>query len=73
MIKRRVRDAGLPLSVCCHTFRATGITTYLLNGGTLDVNQPYYLHRQIYPGLRFWRKSPAALSGSPSIVALRVC
>jgi integrase len=36
MIKRRVRDAELPPEVCCHTFRATGITNYLENGGTLE-------------------------------------
>ena len=28
--------AGLPPSTCCHTFRATGITAYLSNGGTLE-------------------------------------
>ena len=27
---------GLPPSTCCHTFRATGITAYLVNGGTLE-------------------------------------
>jgi integrase len=25
--------------MCCHTFRATGITTYLKNGGTLEKAQ----------------------------------
>jgi integrase/recombinase XerD len=35
-IKRRERDAALPYSVCCHSFRATGITAYLQNGGTLE-------------------------------------
>ena len=34
MIKRRAAVAGLPASTCCHTFRATGITAYLSNGGT---------------------------------------
>ena len=35
---RRLRRpaAGLPASTCCHTFRATGITAYLSNGGTLE-------------------------------------
>ena len=33
MIKRRAATAGLPASTCCHTFRATGITAYLSNGG----------------------------------------
>ena len=36
MIKRRAVAAGLPPSTCCHTFRATGITAYLSNGGTLE-------------------------------------
>ena len=36
MIKRRAAAADLPPSTCCHTFRATGITVYLSNGGTLE-------------------------------------
>ena len=36
MIKRRARQVGLPPTIGCHTFRATGITTYLKNGGTLE-------------------------------------
>ena len=32
MIKRRAAAADLPPSTCCHTFRATGITTHLTNG-----------------------------------------
>ena len=36
MIKRRARKAGLGETICNHTFRATGITTYLRNGGTVE-------------------------------------
>ncbi len=36
MIKRRASAAALPATTCCHTFRATGITAYLSNGGTLE-------------------------------------
>jgi integrase/recombinase XerD len=36
MIKRRAKAAALPYSIRCHTFRATGITTYLEKGGTLE-------------------------------------
>jgi integrase len=36
MVKRRGREAGLPGAVCCHTFRATGTTAYLANGGTIE-------------------------------------
>lgn len=35
MIKRLATAAGLPPTTCCHTFRATGITAYLENGGTI--------------------------------------
>ena len=35
MIKRRVTAVGLG-EANCHTFRATGITASLLNGGTLE-------------------------------------
>ena len=44
MIKRRVRQAGLSTTVCCHSFRATGITCYLLNGGTLEHAQRIAAH-----------------------------
>jgi integrase len=36
MIKQRALEAGLPSSTSCHTFRATGITAYLENGGTIE-------------------------------------
>ena len=34
MIRRRARAAGIETQVGNHTFRATGITAYLKNGGT---------------------------------------
>jgi integrase/recombinase XerD len=43
MIKRRAKAAGLSTAIGNHTFRATGMTNYLENGGTLDVGQPYCL------------------------------
>lgn len=36
MIKRRAKAAGFGAELCCHTFRATGLTNYLINGGTLE-------------------------------------
>jgi len=36
MVKRRAKDAGVSLEIRCHTFRATGITEYLRNGGTIE-------------------------------------
>jgi len=44
MIKRRAVAAGLPPSTCCHTFRATGITAYLENGGTIENAQAIAAH-----------------------------
>jgi site-specific recombinase XerD len=44
MIKRRSRAAGLSEKICCHTFRATGITTYLENGGTIERAQAIAAH-----------------------------
>ena len=35
---------SLPPSTCCHTFRATGITAYLSNGGTLEHAQRIAAH-----------------------------
>src|SRR5216684_3734514 len=45
MIKRRAKGAALPYSTCCHTFRATGITAYLQNGGTLEHAQQIAAHQ----------------------------
>ena len=39
MVKRRVKAAELGDAANCHTFRASGITAYLLNGGTLEPAQ----------------------------------
>jgi len=44
MIKRRAKDAGLSDRISCHTFRATGITAYLENGGTLEAAQSIAAH-----------------------------
>jgi site-specific recombinase XerD len=44
MIQRRALDAGLDAEICCHTFRATGITAYLENGGTLENAQNMAAH-----------------------------
>ncbi len=36
MVRRRAAAAGIATPIGCHTFRATGITAYLRNGGTLE-------------------------------------
>ena len=44
MIKRRSEKAGISDLITCHTFRATGITAYLKNGGTIENAQYIAAH-----------------------------
>jgi site-specific recombinase XerD len=44
MVKRRARACGLSDRISCHTFRATGITAYLENGGTIEKAQAIAAH-----------------------------
>jgi site-specific recombinase XerD len=44
MVRRRARDAGIETPIGCHSFRATGITNYLENGGTLEKAQAMAAH-----------------------------
>jgi site-specific recombinase XerD len=44
MIRRRAAAAGIAEAISCHTFRATGITAYLSNGGALDHPQEMAAH-----------------------------
>jgi integrase len=44
MIRRRAKAAGIETPIGCHTFRATGITLYLLNGGSLEKAQMMAAH-----------------------------
>ena len=44
MIKRRAKAAGLSDAIGNHTFRATGITAYLENGGTIENAQAIANH-----------------------------
>ena len=44
MIRRRARAAGIRTKIGNHTFRATGITAYLKNGGKLEIAQQIAAH-----------------------------
>src|SRR3954454_9973124 len=44
MVRRRATAAGIETAIGCHTFRATGITIYLTNGGTLEKAQMMAAH-----------------------------
>src|SRR4051812_48277560 len=44
MIRRRAMTASIVEAIGCHTFRATGITAYLANGGALEYAQEMAAH-----------------------------
>ena len=44
MIGRRAEQAGIKTKIGCYTFRATGITEYLRNGGKLEIAQQMANH-----------------------------
>lgn len=44
MIGRRANAAGIETRIGCHSFRATGITEYLRNGGKLEIAQQMANH-----------------------------
>jgi hypothetical protein len=45
-------NRGLPEEICNHTFRDTGITAYLENGGTIEDVQPEHPSGAGLSGLR---------------------
>src|ERR1700761_2275106 len=51
MLKRRLKDAGLSHAFSPHSFRATGITNFLENGGTLEVVELISGHSSPAPAL----------------------
>lgn len=59
MIRRRAGKAGINAAVCCHTFRATGITVYLQNGGALEHAQAIAAHRSTRTTKLYDRRSDA--------------
>lgn len=47
LVKSRTKAGGIAKPVCCHSFRATGITEYMNYGGTLDIAQRIAGHAQL--------------------------
>jgi len=41
------RDSNIQTKISCHTFRATGITEYLRNGGKLEVARQMANHESV--------------------------
>jgi integrase/recombinase XerD len=47
LVQARIRASGLEKRVCCHSFRATGITEYMNAGGALDIAQRIAGHSEL--------------------------
>jgi integrase/recombinase XerD len=47
LVQARAHASGLEKRVCCHSFRATGITEYMSAGGSLDIAQRIAGHSQL--------------------------
>jgi len=60
MVNRRARAAGIKTAVCNHTFRGTGITAYLENGGTLERAQSMANHASTRTTQLYDRRSDKA-------------
>ena len=59
MVKRRATAADLSGELCCHSFRATGITAYLEAGGTLENAQAIAAHESPRTTRLYDRRSDA--------------
>ncbi|MBV9084694.1 MAG: tyrosine-type recombinase/integrase, partial [Acidobacteriaceae bacterium] len=57
MIRRRAVAAGIRSKIGCHSFRATGITTYLKNEGRLEIAQQMAGHASIRTTSLYDRRS----------------
>lgn len=44
VMRRRARQVGIEASIGDHSLRATGVTDYLMNGGTLEYAQQMVNH-----------------------------
>jgi integrase/recombinase XerD len=39
LVEKRAKTSGILKRVCCHSFRATGVTEYMNSGGTIEIAQ----------------------------------
>jgi site-specific recombinase XerD len=45
LVEKRATASGIIKRVCCHSFRATGITEYMNSGGTIEIAQQIAGHK----------------------------
>jgi site-specific recombinase XerD len=70
MIGRRARATGIDTEVCCHTFRASGITIYLMNGGTVENAQAMAAHEALRTTKLYDRRNDSVLLDEVERIAI---
>jgi site-specific recombinase XerD len=71
MVQRRARDAGVSTAACNHTFRATGITTFLDNGGAIEKARDMAAHASIRTTQLYDRRNKAVKMDDVVLINLR--
>jgi site-specific recombinase XerD len=71
MVQRRTANAGIDTHACNHTFRATGITTFLENGGELSKARDMAGHASIRTTQLYDRRSRAVKIDDVVLINLR--
>jgi site-specific recombinase XerD len=71
MVQRRARSAGISTAACNHTFRATGITTFLENGGAIEKAREMVAHASIRTTQLYDRRNKAVKLDDVVLINLR--
>ncbi|MEQ8694859.1 MAG: tyrosine-type recombinase/integrase [Gammaproteobacteria bacterium] len=72
MVQRRANAAGLTTHATCHSFRATGITAFLKNGGTLDAARLMAAHASARTTTLYDRRLVRLCAGEIARIALAI-
>ena len=70
MVRRRAKAAGIATEVCNHTFRGTGITAHLENGGTLEKARQMAAHASARTTQLYDRREDRVTPGASNHFAL---
>jgi site-specific recombinase XerD len=71
MVQRRAKAAGITTAACNHTFRATGLTTFLENGGAIEKARDMAAHASIRTTQLYDRRSKAVKVDDVVLINLR--
>jgi site-specific recombinase XerD len=71
MVQRRAKAAGISTAACNHTFRATGLTTFLENGGAIEKARDMAAHASIRTTQLYDRRSKVVRMDDVVLIKLR--